>query len=230
VTDTLYESMGAPRDKARQSEQVNGLLTAIVSNSKDPQKLGRIKVKFLAREEENESDWAPVASLIGGKQRGAFFLPEVGDEVLVAFLNGNVDYPVIIGTLWSTEDKPPEQNADGKNNIKLYKSRAGHTVTFSDDSQGKKAKIEIKSSSGNTITLDDASGKEKVEIKDKTGKNKITMDATKKSIEIAGDMQINIKAKTINIEGETALNLKSKVLKIESSGIVEIKGNTVKIN
>jgi phage baseplate assembly protein V len=209
---------------------VNGVLTATVTNTKDPEKLGRIKVQFLGQGTDNETDWIRVAAFAAGSSKGAFFLPEVGEEVLVAFIQGSVDRPVVIGALWEKTDKPPEDNADGKNNIKMLKTRAGHTVTFDDDTQTKKAKIEIKSSAGHIITLDDAAGKEKIEIKDKSGSNKIIIDTVQKAITIESGMKLDIKANMITIEAKSTLTLKSAMLKSESSGIAEIKGAMVKIN
>jgi phage baseplate assembly protein V len=209
---------------------VNGVLTATVTNTKDPEKLGRIKVQFLGQGTDNETDWIRVAAFAAGSSKGAFFLPEVGEEVLVAFIQGSVDRPVVIGALWEKTDKPPEDNADGKNNIKMLKTRAGHTVTFDDDTQTKKAKIEIKSSAGHIITLDDAAGKEKIEIKDKSGQCKIIMDAVKKSITIQSAMRLDIKADMIIIDAKSFLTLKGGLLKAEAKGTTEIKGKLVQIN
>jgi uncharacterized protein involved in type VI secretion and phage assembly len=229
VTNTLIEILGDTTEKLERTQRVNGVVTAVVANTKDPEKLGRIKIKFLGQPEKNESQWVRVASLWAGNDRGVFFLPEVGDEVLVAFIHGDINYPVVIGSLWSKTDNPPEKNPDGKNNIKILKTRAGHQVTFNDDTRTKKAKIEIKSGAGNIITLDDAAGKEKIEIKDKGG-GKITMDAMKKAITIESAMKLDIKAKMITIQAQSTLTLKSAILKSQSSGIAEIKGAMVKIN
>lgn len=230
MTTSLIDTLGAANANITQSAGINGVITAVVTNTKDPEKEGRIKVKFLGQGIANETTWIRVASFIAGKDRGGFFLPEVGDEVLVAFIRGNIDLPVVIGSLWSSADKPPEQNADGKNNVKVIKTRAGHQVTFNDDTQTKKANIEIKSSGGHTITLDDAAGKEKIEIKDKSGGNKIIIDATKKAITIQSAMKLDIKAKMITIEAQAALTLKGKIIKAQAAGIAEIKGAMVKIN
>jgi uncharacterized protein involved in type VI secretion and phage assembly len=209
-------------------QRINGVLTAVVTNTKDPERIGRIKVKFLGQGTDNETDWIRVAAFTAGSKKGAFFLPEVGEEVLVAFIQGSVDRPVVIGALWSKTDKPPENNADGRNNIKMFKSRAGHQVTFKDDSRGKK--VEIRSSAGHIITLDDTVGKEKIEIKDKTGSNKMTIDSVKKNITIESAMTLDIKANMVTIQGQAKLILKSAMLKAEASGIAEIKGSMVKIN
>lgn len=236
--ESLLDLLEDPREKAKQAKRINGVVPAVVSNLKDPESLGRIKVNFPWLSETSETGWARVASFIAGGDRGAFFLPEVGDEVLVAFHQGDIDDPYIIGALWSEKDMPPEKNSDGKNNVKLYKSRSGHTITFSDDSEGKKEKIEIKSNAGHTVTLDDASGSEKIEIKDKTGRNKITIDSASKAISIESSMELNLKATNIGIkasgnlklEATGNLELKGAIIKAQASGIAEIKGAMVKIN
>jgi uncharacterized protein involved in type VI secretion and phage assembly len=230
MSGTITEALENNSDRLSNSEVINGVVPAIVSNIQDPEKLGRIKVTFPWLSEESETDWVRVLSFYAGSETGAFFLPEVGDEVLVIFQKGNINAPYVIGSLWSSKAKPPESNDDGKNNIKIFKSRAGHTITFNDDTETQKAKLEIKSGSGHTITLDDAPGGEKIEIKDKSGNNKISFDATQNSITIESSMKLDIKAPTINIEAQTALNLKGAMLKVESSGIAEIKGSMVNIN
>ncbi|UCH97385.1 MAG: phage baseplate assembly protein V [Candidatus Aminicenantes bacterium] len=229
MSETIIDELGKDYLQLENSEIMSGVVPAIVSNLKDPEQLGRIKVNFPWLTEESETDWIRVLSFYAGSDRGVCFPPEVGDEVLVVFQKGNINAPYVIGSLWSSKNKPPEKNADGKNNIKIIKTKAGHTITFNDDTQTKKAKIEIKSGAGNIITLDDAAGKEKIEIKDKGG-SIITLDAVKKAITIESGMKLDIKAQTINIEAKTALNLKGAMLKVEASGIAEIKGSMVKIN
>ena len=228
MSGTISEALGYDDQQLENSETIYGVVPAVVSNLKDPEKLGRVKVTFPWLAKESETDWVRVLSFYAGAGRGAFFLPEVGDEVLVAFQKGNINAPYVIGSLWSSKSKPPEKNDDGKNNVKVFQSREGHKITFTDDSRSKK--LEIESSGGSTITLNDASGKEKIEIKDKSGQNKIILDATKKSVSIESGMKLDIKAKTITIEAQTALTLKTAMLKAEASGIAAIKGSMVKIN
>jgi uncharacterized protein involved in type VI secretion and phage assembly len=96
---------------------------------------------------------ARVASVMAGKERGAFFMPEQGDEVVVAFEMGNINRPVIIGSLWSDIDKPPPGvDTSASNNIRTITSRAGHQVTFDDSPTGK---IMIKTKGGFEITIED---------------------------------------------------------------------------
>lgn len=147
--------------------QISGLAPGIVTNNKDPKKMGRVKIKFPWLSDKNESDWARVASLMTGKQMGSFFLPEVKDEVLVGFEHGDINRPYVIGSLWNGKAAPPETNKDGKNNIRTFKSRSGHEIRFDDTKQ--KEKVEVKTKSGHYILLDDASSKGKIEIKSKAG-------------------------------------------------------------
>jgi uncharacterized protein involved in type VI secretion and phage assembly len=219
----LFDVLTDEREKRKQTKRINGVVTGIVANNKDPERLGRIKVQFPWLSKDSESDWIRIASFSAGKERGGFFLPEVGDEVLIAFEQGDIDYPYVIGALWNSEDLPPESNSDGKNNIKKITSRSGHEIVFNDDSEQKKEKLEIHTKAGHKITLDDSTGQEKLEIIDKTGSNKISIDSVQNSISIESGMQLKIKANIVEIEGTSSLTLKS-------NAILTIQGLPVKIN
>ena len=210
-------------DQDDAGEKINGVVIGIVTNNKDPEGLGRVKVKFPWRESEDESDWARLATLMAGSERGSFFLPEVNDEVLVAFGQGNIDQPYVIGMLWNGKDESPETNSDGKNNIRKIKSRSGHEIIFNDDSEQKKEKLEIHTKAGHTLVLDDSAGQEKIEIKDKTGSNSIIIDSVQNSLTITSAAQLKIKAQMIEMEAEASMTIKS-------SGVLTIKGSMIKIN
>lgn len=165
ILDTLSED-----DQETRVKPINGVVTGLVTNNKDPNGLGRVKVKLNGLEDNHETDWAPVATLMAGNQRGSFFLPEVNDEVLVAFEHGNIDAPYVVGALWNGRANPPGSNSDGKNNIRKITSRSGHE-----------------------IILDDTAGKERVEIKDKAG-NKVEIKSLDNSISIKCSGKISISA------------------------------------
>lgn len=189
------------------------LTTAIVTNNKDPDNLGRVKVKYPWGDETNESYWARVAVPMSGDGYGSYFIPEVEDEVLVAFVNGDVTSPIIIGSLWNQSDLPPQNNSDGKNNMREIQSRSGHRITFDDNSENRSEKVEIVSSSGHTITLDDTSGSEKITIEDKSG-NSIEMDAAQNKIAISSMMEVSIDAAKITINASGELVLKGGLVRI----------------
>jgi uncharacterized protein involved in type VI secretion and phage assembly len=113
--------------------KIFGVVVGVVTNNQDPEKMGRVKVRFPWLNETDESHWARVATLMAGKDRGTWFLPEVDDEVLVAFGHGDVRFPYVVGALWNGVDTPPRDNDDGKNNERVVKSRLGHELIFGDE-------------------------------------------------------------------------------------------------
>jgi len=207
----------------RDAGKITGVTAGIVTNNQDPDKLGRVKLKFPWLSDDNETDWVRMAVSMGGADRGTFFLPEVGDEVLVAFEQGDINFPYVIGALWNKKAKPPEGNADKKNNIRKITSRSGHEIIFDDNAEQKKEKLEIHSKAGHKIVLDDSGGQEKIEIVDKAGSNKIVIDSMKKAVSVESGMEINIKSTKIAVEASGSLDLKA-------NGVLTIKGSLVKIN
>ena len=110
-------------------------LAAKVTDNKDPSGRVRVRVSFHQFSENNQGPWARVATLAAGAGSGTVFLPEVGDDVLVAFEQGDIDRPIVLGGLWDGQKKPPETNADGKNNVQMIKTKAGHLIKF-DNTEG----------------------------------------------------------------------------------------------
>jgi uncharacterized protein involved in type VI secretion and phage assembly len=201
----------------RTDSKIYGVVVGIVTNNKDPDKIGRIKVKFPWLSDEEESNWARVASLMAGKEQGIFILPEVDDEVLVVFEHGNINMPYIIGSLFNGKDVPPETNSDGKNNIRMIKSRSGHM-----------------------IKIDDTDGKEKIEIVDKTEKNMITIDTKENKISIASGKDIEISApngkvtidaQDLEIKSSSSTKIEASAnMDLKASGKMNVKGATINLN
>lgn len=218
---TLLDILTDEDEELEKANQINGVVVGIVTNNKDPDGMGRIKVTFPTLSDDDESFWARMSTLMAGKDRGSFFIPEVEDEVLVAFGHGDIDDPYIIGALWNGVDTPPETNSDGKNNIRKIKSRSGHEIIFNDEKQ--KEKLEIHTNKGHTITLDDSSGAEKISITDKTEKNLIEIDSVQKSITIESTMKLNIKSKMVEIESDGMMTIKA-------GATLTLQGALIKIN
>ena len=208
---------------ARQSRdnRISGVVIGLVTNNQDPEGMARVRVTFPWRGDEDESYWARIATLMAGNDRGAYFLPEVGDEVLVAFDHGDISSPYVLGALWNGQDAPPETNSDGQNNIRKIKSRSGHEIIF-DDTQAQE-KIEIHTNAGHKILLDDSSGGEKIEIVDKTGSNSIKIDSVANNINVESAMQLKIKAQTIEIESGTTMTIKA-------GATLTLQGTLIQIN
>jgi uncharacterized protein involved in type VI secretion and phage assembly len=199
-----------------------GVAAGLVTKNDDPNKLGKIKITFPWLPDDNETDWIRMTTFMAGSEMGGIFLPEVGDEVLVAFEHGDLNRPYVIGALWNGKAKPPEADYI-KNNIRKIRSRSGHEIIFNDDKESRTEKIEIHTNANHKIILDDSAGEEKIEIIDKTGSNKITIDSVQNSINIECAMNLKIKANVIEIEGTTSLTLKS-------NANLTIQGLPVKIN
>ena len=208
-------------DDKEEAGLVEGVAIGLVTNNQDPEKLGRVKVKYPWQEGSRESFWARLAVMAAGKDRGTVWLPEVGDEVLVGFEKGSIEHPFVLGALFNGKDVPPEKNDDGNNDTKLIKTRSGHQVKFFD--KAGEEKIEIKTKGGHVLLMDDKSGSAKVEIKDSSGQNKITIDTTGNSLTIESGLSLKIKSQSIDIEAGASMNIKA-------SGTLSIQGALVKIN
>jgi len=177
--------------------RIGGVAVGIVRDIKDPDHLGRVKVDFpwmadasatvsvSGSDDRAHSYWARIATLSAGSNRGTFFIPEVGDEVLVAFEHGDVNRPFVLGALWNSDDAPPEtMDGSGKNNVRSIRSRSGHIITLNDDSDNQKEQIQIKSQGGHSVTLDDDGGQGKIEVKTKSG-HTMTLDDAGSKVTIA---------------------------------------------
>ncbi len=219
TTADLILAGAAPGDTAT-GRVVHGLGIGVVTNNKDPENQGRVKVKFPWLAEQSESDWARIAAPMAGKGRGFFFLPEINDEVVVGFEHGDFNRPFIVGALWNGMDAPPLTSSDavggdGNVNQRILKSRSGHM-----------------------IVLNDSSGSEKIEIVDKTGSNKIVIDSTpgKMTVEMSGDVEVmskkdvKVTGTNLTIEGKAKVEIKAPQIEITASGNVKVAGAMVELN
>jgi uncharacterized protein involved in type VI secretion and phage assembly len=157
---------------------------------------------------------------MAGNGRGFYWLPEIDDEVLVAFEHGDINHPYVVGCLWNGKDqvpKPADQvvGADGKVNQRLIKSRSGHL-----------------------ITIDDTENQENITIVDKTGKNLIKLESpsNKLTVSVAGDMifealqgNISVKGKTVAVEATDSLSIKGMSVSAEATQGLQMKGSNTEV-
>lgn len=222
-----FEQMLEPQEENERSNPVQGIRFAEVERHEDE---GYI-LTWLSGDVDSESAPARVASFMAGKERGAFFRPEVGDEVVVGFEDGDLDTPVILGALWSDDvDKPPgEADNTASNNTRGIVSRLGHQFVF-DDTQGS-GKVKTQTQGELQIIMEDASAGGKITIKTKNNLS-IVLDDQAGSItaEVDATNKIEMSAAGINITG-TAVNLEAagNTISIDSSGVTVV-GSTINLN
>jgi phage protein D len=208
-SNTLAELVKAKEETKR------GVVIGIVTNNNDPDGLCRVKVKYPTLPGNEESFWARLATPMAGADRGIEFIPEVNDEVLVAFEHEDMHRPFIIGSLWNGKDNPPEKsssvvNQTGKVQKRIIRSRTGHILTF-----------------------DDTDGGCKISLVDKTGNNLIEIDSEKNNITLKaqGDMvfeakgTVKIKGSDFEVEASSKAKIKASDAEIEASGKTKIKGS-----
>lgn len=141
------------------------------------------------------SDWCRVVRLYAGNGYGAVFGPEKGDEVLVAFVHGDMRYPIVLGGLYNGQDKPPTHRARDKDQ-KLVRTKHGHEVLL-DDTPGAEA-VKVATAGGHTVLLDDAGSKVVVET---PGGVAVTLEDGG-TITVEGTT-VTVKATTVKVEAQT---------------------------
>lgn len=204
-----------------------GPVYAKVTNNTDPEKLGRVKVSLNVLGDQMESDWMDVMNVYSG----SFIMPEIDDQVVVAFMGGNMSAGVVLGGIWSGSKKPPESgegsgsdfNEDGKNLMKYFKTKGSNRIIFNDKSGEEKIQM-INAMGINKLELA-AKNKEilvesliSVVIK---ASDELTIKADKGTIKAANKLKIS--GKPVTIEGK-------KNIKFEAKQLAEVKGKTVKLN
>lgn len=190
-----------------------GLAFGVVTNNKDPENLGRVRVQLELHNSDQESFWARVVTVMSGPDRGAYFLPDNKDEVLVGFIGEDPSHPVVLGGVWNARQLPPDNNGHETNDRKIIRTRAGHELRFDD---GKANEIELKLAAGprvylaeNTAILEDGAGNI-VEIKDG-------------NITIKADKKITLKAAQVIIDA-------SGKAEVKAGGTCKVQGAMVEIN
>jgi phage protein D len=198
---TLVElAAAAPGQESRRA----GTAIGIVTNVKDPDNQGRVKVKFPWLSEDEESTWARLISPMAGPGRGFQLVPEVDDEVVIVFERGDPNRPMIVGALWNGKDKTPlgsdAISGDGAVQKRLLQTRIGHKILLDD------------SDSSKSIVITDSAG------------NEVKWDASNSKIEVTskGDLTVHATG-TLKLEGQ-AIEVKA------SGGDVTVSGTQIKLN
>jgi uncharacterized protein involved in type VI secretion and phage assembly len=214
--DALYHDAG-------RSAPSWGLMVGTVTNIRDPDHRGRVKLKLPTVSDTAETAWAPVLTPSAGPSSGLHLLPDVGDVVLVGFEGGDFNRPYVLGSFWAGHTAPPE-TGDDAGPQQVLRSRKGHV-----------------------IRLDDREGQERIEIVDKSGNNKITIETANNSITIHangpialttdGDLELSagralkLSGQRVTVEGKADLTLSGgERTELRADGQLVLKAATVDIN
>ncbi len=209
---------------------VHGLQIGLVTQlESDPDGEDRIKIKCPMIDKDSEGIWARIASLDAGEKRGAFFRPEIGDEVIVGFINGNPNDAVVLGMLNSSAKPAPIQAKDD-NHEKGFVTRSEMKFIFNDE----KKSVVLETPAGKKITVDEDAGIIKLEDENS---NKLTMDSDGIKMESNGKIEIkaaqDVKIEGMNVSIKANAQFKgegSAGAEISTSAVAVLKGSLVQIN
>jgi uncharacterized protein involved in type VI secretion and phage assembly len=194
VTGLAYPGADAPTGPA--PARWHGVYPALVSDVKDPDSQGRVKVRLPWAPDSDGGSyeaWARLATLMAGNNRGTWLVPDKDDEVLVAFEAGDPRRPYVLGAMWNGSDAPPESmDGGGNNDKKVIRSRNGVKITL-DDQDGQE-KLILETPGGQKLTLADGPGS--VEVVDSNG-NSVKLESS--GITVTASAKVTVNASTAEI-------------------------------
>jgi uncharacterized protein involved in type VI secretion and phage assembly len=203
---------------------MSGVVEGLVVDNVDPEQLGRVKVKFPLLPDAPESYWARLSMPMAGQERGWMTIPEIGDEVLVSFVRGDINDAIVVGSLYNGVDTPPYANEDEENNLRVFQSRSGHRLTF-DDTEGSERielilhneEIQVIWDSANKV-LSVYSGKDIII----EAKEKISMKCTDFMLEASNSISVKAGA-DMTVEAGANLNQ-------QAGGTLSMEASLIKLN
>jgi uncharacterized protein involved in type VI secretion and phage assembly len=186
--------------KRDSNDWASSLVVGVVTNNNDPDDMGRVRVKYPALGDDIEGWWARVATINAGQERGLFMLPQVGDEVVVAFEHGDPRRPFVLGSLYTGQDKLPEDLHDGQGRKAAFGVKSDHKVHV-------ESKQAMTLRSGDTLVIE------------------VTRDAeisSKQTIRIGG-------VSSVEIESQGSLKLSGASVDINAVGAVNVSGAVINL-
>jgi len=197
---------------------LSGVALAEVVENIDPTNQGRVQLRLPWL--PDVEPWGRVASGSGGPGRGMYFIPQVGDEVLIAFHHGDVREVYVIGSLWSSHHEPPTKSTLDPKNRRVIRTPIGHEIELDDLDKS----VTVKTATGNTLRMEPS----QIEISTNGGSTKVVME-TSGAVSVTANVSIAIKAPKITVEA-TELELKGSTVKLTADALCQIQGGMVKIN
>ena len=204
-SETAHESGG----------YVKGVAIAVVTQNQDDEGQCRVKVSYPWHDNPSDSYWARLAMPMAGNDRGFVFIPEVDDEVVVAFEREDLRFPVILGSVYNGQDAPPLANDDGNNDKRTIQSRKKHYLLFDDGDAGA---VTLFHERERLVTLDN----DGIVVKDGSG-NQIRIESGSGAMTIEAKGQLNIKGATVAIESQGTFEIKA-------GATLTMRGTLVNIN
>ena len=216
IADPFMLEVAEPRVSRGWGGVFYGAYPALVTDIKDPDGQGRVKVSLPWSPDGGGSKyeaWARLATLMAGNNRGSWFIPDVNDEVLVVFAGGDPRHPCVVGAMWNGQDAPPQSmDGAGNNYVKKLRSRNGVQITL-DDTDGQETMV-LETPGGQKVTLKDGPGT--VEIVDSNG-NSVKLEASGITVNASAKVTVNAGA-TVEV---TASMVKVSAAMSQFSGVVQ---------
>lgn len=217
MIDGLVESAAAA--PGHRERRIFGIAIGQVVDNVDSTNRARVQIRLPWL--PGFDPWARVATLMAGSGSGSYFMPQVGDEVVVAFNHGDVREPYILGSVWNGQDRPPSRAGGDARDRRILRTPAGHEVVF-DDGAGS---ITITSSNAHRITL----GASSIVVEAAGSAATLTLESGGKA-SLEATTSIELRAPKVSVNGKVVELTGSSVAKVEGQTTCVIKGGTVAIN
>ncbi len=220
---SAIESLMGPQLEQARERRIFGVVLARVTDIDGD---GRYHVEYLSMGDGERSAAARMMVPMAGENRGMHFLPEIGDEVVVAFEHGDVSYPVILGSVWNRNSPPPDTaDRSPTNNTRTFVSRSGHELTFDDSAAAEK--VTLRSQSGHLIELDDAPGRGRISITTAAG-NSIELDDSPSGgitmrTATGSSISMNSAGGDVSMESPTMLTLRATTIRLEAPAGIQLQ-------
>ena len=216
----LVDTLGnAPHDPGLNHTQ---LIPAIVTNCDDPDKLGRIKVKYIGVPGSVQSGWARMATVGAGLNRGIVFLPEINDEVIIGFEGGDIRRPVVLGGLYNGKDTPPPEplkQAQGETNVRRLVGKQGNFIEFGDGTGDTENHVKLAMKGSSELRI----GKDQTTLDTKGKPLKITVGSAVVEIDDKGNVKIS--GDTISLKATKDLTLEGLNVTVKATQKIAVSGN-----
>lgn len=204
---------------------MNALTFGIITENYSDEHPGKVRVSLPRMSEEGfKLAWIPVMSPYAGNGYGQYWIPEVGESVVVGFMDNDPHSGFVLGSLWNKQNAAPDSMPAEKNERKAFQTKAGHSISFDDTED--KGTITIKTSGGLMVELTDES--RKITVTGKDGKDKLVVDTKGNKVEITADKEIKLKGGDLKLEGKN-VTIKGSQIDLKSDGGLKLGGQTLEI-